>query len=55
MPRIHFDFKQPGFGWILDAVVMALVGHDAVRHSDHYSHVGKEALVKAAAALPKKL
>ena len=36
-----------------DAVVMALVGHEAVRQSDHYTHVGKESLAKAAAALPK--
>jgi integrase len=36
-----------------DAVVMALVGHEAVRQSDHYTHVGKESLAKAAAAIPE--
>lgn len=40
---------------IADATVMALIGHDALRQSDHYTHVGKEALEKAAAALPRKL
>jgi len=36
-----------------DAVVMALVGHDSTAMSQHYTHVGKEALTKAANALPK--
>jgi integrase len=40
---------------IPDATVMALIGHDALRQSDHYTHVGKAALEKAARALPKKL
>ena len=31
-----------------DAVVMALVGHDSKAMSAHYTHVGKEALAKAA-------
>jgi hypothetical protein len=31
---------------------MALVGHDVVRQSDHYTHVGLEAMQKATAALP---
>jgi len=30
-----------------------VAGHDAVRQSDHYTHVGKESLAKAAAALPQ--
>jgi integrase len=37
---------------IPDAIVMALVGHDVVRQSDHYTHVGLEAMQKATAALP---
>jgi integrase len=36
-----------------DAVVMALVGHDSKAMSQHYTHVGKEALAKAAGALPE--
>jgi integrase len=35
-----------------DAVIMALVGHDSVAMSHHYTHVGREALEKAANALP---
>jgi hypothetical protein len=31
---------------------MALVGHDSVEMSQHYTHIGKDALEKAAAALP---
>lgn len=38
---------------IPDAVVMALVGHESSAMSRHYTHVGKEALIKAAAALPE--
>jgi integrase len=38
---------------IPDAVVMALVGHSSKAMSDRYTHVGKEALSKAAAALPE--
>src|SRR5262249_28183811 len=34
------------------AVVQELVGHDSVQMSQHYTHVGIEALQKAAAALP---
>ncbi|MEQ1858476.1 MAG: site-specific integrase [Chthoniobacteraceae bacterium] len=34
------------------AVVMELVGHDSEQMSEHYTHVGKEALKKAAASLP---
>lgn len=34
------------------AVVMELVGHDSLEMSDHYTHVGREALQKAADALP---
>ena len=37
---------------IPDAVVMALVGHDTVAMSRHYTHVGQEALERAAAELP---
>ncbi len=36
-----------------DAVVMALVGHNTAAMSRHYTHVGKEALAKAARALPE--
>jgi integrase len=37
---------------IPDSVVMALVGHDSVTMSQHYTHVGKESLANAAAKLP---
>jgi integrase len=37
---------------IPEAVVMELVGHDSKQMSAHYTHVGQEALSKAAAALP---
>ena len=33
-------------------IVMALVGHDSEQMSQHYTHVGMEALKKAADALP---
>jgi hypothetical protein len=36
-----------------DAVVMALVGHNSKAMSTHYTHVGKEALAKAAGSLPE--
>jgi integrase len=36
-----------------DAVVMELVGHGSAAMSQHYTHVGSEALTKAANALPK--
>jgi integrase len=36
-----------------DAVVMALVGHESAAMSHHYTHVGKEALAKAAKTLPE--
>jgi integrase len=35
-----------------DAAIMALVGHDSIAMSQHYTHVGREALEKAANALP---
>jgi site-specific recombinase XerD len=35
-----------------DAAIMALIGHDSVAMSQHYTHVGREALQKAAHALP---
>jgi integrase len=38
---------------IPDAVVMALVGHESSAMSDRYTHVGKEALVRAAESLPE--
>ena len=38
---------------IPEAVVMELVGHSSEQMSDHYTHVGLEALEKAAAALPE--
>lgn len=38
-----------------DAAIMALVGHDSVAMSQHYTHVGREALEKAANALPDVL
>ena len=37
---------------IPDAAIMALVGHDTVAMSQHYTHVGRAALEKAAMALP---
>jgi integrase len=36
-----------------DAVVMALVGHESTAMSHRYTHVGKEALTKAAKSLPE--
>jgi integrase len=36
-----------------DAVVMALVGHDSKAMSQHYTHVGIEALAKAARSMPE--
>ena len=36
-----------------DAVVMALAGHEAVRQSDHYTHVGKASLADAVARMPE--
>lgn len=38
---------------IPEAVVIKLVGHDSAQMSAHYTHVGNEALEKAAAALPQ--
>jgi integrase len=40
---------------IPEAAVMELVGHDSEQMSAHYTHVGREALEKAAAALPELL
>jgi integrase len=37
---------------IPEAVVMELVGHDSKQMSAHYTHVGREAMQKAAASLP---
>jgi integrase len=37
------------------AVVMELVGHDSEQISEHYTHVGYEALRKAAETLPDVL
>ena len=37
---------------IPEASVMELVGHDSEQMSAHYTHVGREALIKAAASLP---
>jgi integrase len=34
------------------AVTMALIGHDSPEISQHYTHVGDEALKKACATLP---
>jgi integrase len=42
--------KDAGFP---DAVVMALVGHESAAMSARYTHVGKEALQRAAGALPE--
>jgi integrase len=36
-----------------DAVVMALVGHESAAMSHRYTHVGKEALARAAQSLPE--
>ena len=38
---------------IPEAAVMELVGHDSEQMSAHYTHVGREALTKAAASLPE--
>ena len=38
---------------IPEAVVMEMVGHDSEQMSAHYTHVGREAMEKAAAALPE--
>jgi integrase len=38
---------------IPEAVVMEMIGHDSKQMSAHYTHVGREALEKAAAALPQ--
>lgn len=38
---------------IPEAAVMELVGHDSEQMSQHYTHVGREALEKAAGALPE--
>ncbi|MEI7774126.1 MAG: hypothetical protein WCK17_05070 [Verrucomicrobiota bacterium] len=35
-----------------EAAVMELVGHDSEQMSAHYTHVGQDALKKAAAMLP---
>lgn len=37
---------------IPDAVIQALIGHDDRDISDHYTHIGREALSRAAAAFP---
>ena len=37
---------------IPDAAIMALIGHDSVAMSQHYTHVGRDALEKAANAFP---
>lgn len=37
---------------IPDATVMEMIGHSSLQMSQRYTHVGKEALVKAVAALP---
>jgi integrase len=36
-----------------DSVVQALVGHESAAMSHRYTHVGKEALAKAAKTLPE--
>jgi integrase len=36
-----------------EAAVMEMIGHDSEQMSAHYTHVGQEALAKAAAALPE--
>src|SRR3984893_10796684 len=35
-----------------DAAIMALIGHDSVAMSQHYTHVGRDALEKASKAFP---
>lgn len=37
------------------AVVMEMIGHDSEKMSEHYTHVGQEAMRKAAEALPDVL
>jgi integrase len=57
--RHYIENKQRsvlGFGYLLkseERTVMALVGHDSKAMSAHYTHVGKEALAKAARSLPE--
>lgn len=34
------------------AVVMEMIGHDSKQMSEHYTHVGTDALKKAAESLP---
>jgi integrase len=38
---------------IPDSVVMALVGHESAAMSARYTHVGREALARAAASMPE--
>ena len=45
-------FKEAG---IPSAVVMELVGHDSIQMSEHYTHVGYDALQRAAETLPDVL
>lgn len=42
------------FEWIPSAVVMELIGYDSEEMSEHYTHVGQEAMRKAAEALRGK-
>ena len=55
--RMTFSSKvnQSLFRWhrVPDAVVMALVGHETSAMSHRYTHVGKEALARAAKTLPE--
>ncbi len=51
--RLSFSgFGAPNKTGIPAAVVMEKIGHDSEQMSEHYTHVGSEALKKAAESLP---
>ena len=49
-PHGGFLLKDAG---VPDSVVQALVGHESAAMSARYTHVGKDALAKAAKTLPE--
>ena len=52
MPQTRYRTSLRDAG-VPDAVVMALVGHESTAMSHRYTHVGKDALAKAAKTLPE--
>jgi integrase len=44
--------RRLAYAGVPEAVVMEMVGHDSEQMSAHYTHVGREALEKAASSLP---